>query len=72
MGEAFHQGGWGMYPTTIVGLVVIFTAFRYMRDPDRRRLAVIRAFSVVARWVVSCAVVGAGSARAGCTTKHVS
>jgi len=47
MGEAFHLGGWGMYPTTIVGLVVIFTAFLYARDPDRRRYAIVKTLSIL-------------------------
>lgn len=47
MGEAFHLGGWGMYPTTIIGLVTIFIAFMYARDPDRRRYAVVKTLSIV-------------------------
>ncbi len=47
MGNAFHLGGWGMYPTTIIGLVTLFTAFMYARDPDRRRYAVVKTLSIV-------------------------
>jgi hypothetical protein len=47
MREAFHQGGWGMYPTTIVGLFVIIAAARYAMQPDRRRLAIVRTLSVL-------------------------
>jgi hypothetical protein len=47
MGEAFRLGGWGMYPTTIVGLVVMFTALMYARDPDRRRYAVVKTLSIL-------------------------
>ena len=47
MGEAFHRGGWGMYPTTIVGLVLMFIALMYARDPDRRRYAVVKTLSIV-------------------------
>ena len=47
MGEAFHLGGWGMYPTSIVGLVTIFIAFMYARDPDRRRYAIVKTLSIV-------------------------
>lgn len=47
MGEAFRLGGWGMYPTTIVGLVAIFTAIMYARDPDRRRYALVKTLSIV-------------------------
>jgi uncharacterized membrane protein YfcA len=42
MQEAFHHGGWGMYPTTIVGLVLVFAAVQYARQPDQRRLAIVR------------------------------
>ena len=47
MGEAFRLGGWGMYPTTIVGLVAMFSALMYARDPDRRRYAVVKTLSIV-------------------------
>jgi len=47
MGEAFRLGGWGMYPTTIVGLVVMFTAFSYARDPERRRYVLVRTLSIL-------------------------
>ena len=47
MGEAFRLGGWGMYPTTIVGLVVMFPALMYARDPDRRRYALVKTLSIL-------------------------
>jgi len=40
--DAFRLGGWGMYPTTLVGLVMIATAILYARRPDPRRLHVVR------------------------------
>jgi hypothetical protein len=47
MQQAFHHGGWGMYPTTIVGLVLLFTALMYARDPDARRMRSVRYLSVL-------------------------
>jgi hypothetical protein len=47
MGEAFHQGGWGMYPTTVAGLILIVTAIRYAMAPDAARALVVRRLSVV-------------------------
>lgn len=41
MGEAFRIGGWGMYPTTLVGLILLATAALYARQPTMRRLRVI-------------------------------
>ena len=34
--EYFHMGGWGMYPTTIFGMVLLAAATRYAVRPDRR------------------------------------
>lgn len=42
MGEAFHHGGWGMYPTTFIGFVLLAAATMYWLKPDRRRRAVVR------------------------------
>lgn len=42
MSEAFRLGGWGMYPITIAGLVLIATSARYAIAPDPRRLALTR------------------------------
>ncbi|MFT3766923.1 MAG: hypothetical protein QM820_15605 [Minicystis sp.] len=36
MSEAFHMGGWGMYPTLIFGLILITASTRYAVRPDRR------------------------------------
>jgi hypothetical protein len=47
MGEAFHHGGWGMYPTTLFGLVLLVAAVQYARNPAARRLAVIRHLNVL-------------------------
>ncbi|HEY5952689.1 MAG TPA: hypothetical protein VIV40_44625 [Kofleriaceae bacterium] len=39
---AFHQGGWGMYPTSFFAVVLIAAAVRYTLNPDRRRLFLVR------------------------------
>ena len=41
MGEAFRLGGWGMYPTTIIGLVLLAAAIGYLRRPSSRGMRVI-------------------------------
>jgi len=37
-----------MYPTALVGLVLVFGAIQYARDPDRGRLQIVRCLSVLA------------------------
>lgn len=46
--EAFRTGGWGMYPTTIIGVVLVATALRQAMRPEARRLAVVRGLSLLA------------------------
>lgn len=36
MGEAFRMGGWGMFPTSIFGLLMVAAAIRYALSPERR------------------------------------
>jgi hypothetical protein len=36
MSEAFHMGGWGMYPTLVFGLMLIAASIRYAVSPERR------------------------------------
>ncbi len=36
MYEAFHLGGWGMYPTTVFGILWIGAALRYAVGPEKR------------------------------------
>jgi hypothetical protein len=43
----FHDGGWGMYPTTIMGLVLLAAAVQYARDPKRRRLFLLRQLNIL-------------------------
>ena len=34
--EAFHMGGWGMYPTLFFGVLMVAASARYAIHPDRR------------------------------------
>ncbi|WP_437759913.1 hypothetical protein [Sorangium sp. So ce1389] len=36
MAEAFHMGGWGMYPTLVFGLLLLAASVRYAISPERR------------------------------------
>lgn len=36
MFEAFHEGGWGMIPTTVFGLLMVAASVRYALSPERR------------------------------------
>ena len=39
--EAFHLGGWVMFPTAIAGLILVVCAWRFAARPARDRLPVI-------------------------------
>jgi hypothetical protein len=43
--DAFHRGGWGMYPTVLAGFVLITMAIVFARNGDARRLASIRSMT---------------------------
>jgi len=47
MSEAFHLGGWGMYPTAIVGAVMVIFAARYALDPTRTRMPLLIGLQVL-------------------------
>lgn len=47
MGESFRLGGWGMYPTLVAGIIYVFAAIQYARDPDGRRLGVVRSLGML-------------------------
>lgn len=53
MKEAFELGGWGMYPTTLAGVVLVIAAGLYARQPDRRHLHLVQCLSVLTV-LVSC------------------
>jgi len=41
MGEAFRLGGWGMYPTLFIGVLVVGAAVGYAWRPERQRLKLV-------------------------------
>ena len=43
IGESFHQGGWGMWPTLVVGLLMIGVSARYAVSPEKRFVPLIVA-----------------------------
>ena len=45
--DAFHLGGWGMYPTLVAGLILMYSAFQFARHPDPARLRVVRCLGVL-------------------------
>jgi hypothetical protein len=47
MGEAFRLGGWGMYPTCVVGLILLVAAGRHAWNPTQRRASVVRSLSML-------------------------
>ena len=47
MGEAFRLGGWGMFPTLFVGIVLLIMAGRFAFAPARGRLAPIVGLGVL-------------------------
>jgi len=53
MGEAFHQGGWGMYPTAIAGLIAIAAAVHFVRNPDPERIASVRGLAALT-FLIGC------------------
>ncbi len=42
----FVEGGWGMYPVLVMGLVLVWAGFRYARDGEPIRLRFIGALSL--------------------------
>lgn len=53
MQEAFRLGGWGMYPTLFVGIVLMITAARFAANPGRGRLATIIGLGVLTSLVAT-------------------
>ncbi len=47
MQDAFRLGGWGMYPTAFVGILLVIMAMRFAANPARGRLPVVVALSVL-------------------------
>src|SRR5688572_571595 len=47
MGEAFRLGGWGMYPTLFVGIVLVVAAARFALSPAKGRMAPIIGLAIL-------------------------
>ena len=47
MQEAFHHGGWGMYPTTLFGLIMLGTAVLYAMRPTRRNMRIVKSLGAL-------------------------
>lgn len=43
IGDSFHNGGWGMWPTLVIGLVMIGVSARYAVSPEKRFVPLIAA-----------------------------
>ena len=48
----FHDGGWGMYPTSLFGLLLLASAGLYVLRPERRFVPLV--------WSLGVATFGAG------------
>lgn len=47
MMEHFREGGWGMFPTLVFGLVMLAVAARYAARPERRYVPLLLGTGVV-------------------------
>ncbi len=47
MAEAFREGGWGMFPTLIFGLVLLGVAVRYFVDPSKRLVPLLYSLGIL-------------------------
>lgn len=47
LANAFHEGGWPMFPILILGILLIIAAGRYAMAPDARQLLVVRSLGKV-------------------------
>lgn len=45
--EAFHEGGWPMFPILILGVLLVIAAVRYCMTPEARNLQVVRSMASV-------------------------
>lgn len=53
MSQLFKLGGWGMYPTTFVGVLLVACAVQYARDPRVGRTQIVRYLSLLTMLVAS-------------------
>jgi len=45
--DAFHEGGWPMFPILILGILLIIAAGRYAMQPEARQLLVVQSLGKV-------------------------
>jgi hypothetical protein len=57
MMQFFHEGGWGMFPVLVLGLVVLFASTRYLLDGEPVRLRFILALALAQLALVAQATV---------------
>jgi uncharacterized membrane protein len=43
--DRFHDGGWGMYPTLVFGLVLLATSIRFAQAAERRLVPLLVALN---------------------------
>jgi len=55
--QFFHEGGWGMFPILVVGLIVLFASTRYLIDGEPVRLRFILALSLAQLALVTQATI---------------
>ena len=46
MGDFFMEGGWGMYPVLVLGVMLVVSAARYAIDGEAARLRFVTALSL--------------------------
>jgi len=61
MAEFFVEGGWGMYPVLVIGLILLASAGRYAFDGEPVRLRFITALSLTQLAFIAATVVGGAS-----------
>jgi hypothetical protein len=44
--DQFHDGGWGMYPTLVFGILLLGVAVNYAVSPERRLVPLLVALNV--------------------------
>jgi hypothetical protein len=47
MQEAFHHGGWGMFPTLLFGVILNVAAIQFARQPSRPRLRLVKSLGLL-------------------------
>jgi hypothetical protein len=45
--DHFHDGGWGMFPTMLSGLLLLAVAIRYAVEPERRLVPLLVSLNVL-------------------------